>query len=103
MKALYLGLAVVGAIVPYAFFLTHIQAVGFDPMNFLSAMFANAVAGGLMSDLTLSSFVFWIWLVHSGAKRPWLFVALNLCIGLSCALPAYLYARERERASTAAP
>ena len=32
---------------------------------------------------------------------PWLFVVLNLTIGLSCALPAYLYASIR--ASEAAP
>ena len=103
MRALYLGLALVGAVVPYIFFFAHIGAEGLGLDAMLSAMFANAMAGGLTADLLLSSVVFWIWLVHSETKRAWVFVALNLCIGLSCALPAYLYARERERASAAAP
>ncbi|MBT8338327.1 MAG: DUF2834 domain-containing protein [Gemmatimonadetes bacterium] len=103
MKALYLGLALVGAVVPYIFFIAHIGAEGLGLDAMLSAMFANSMASTLTSDLFLSSFVFWIWLVHSKTKRPWVFVALNLCIGLSCALPAYLYARERERASAPAP
>ena len=33
-----------------------------------------------------------------GAPRPWPFIVINLLIGLSCALPAHLYACERERA-----
>lgn len=96
MRAVYLGLAILGAVVPYTFFIGHLGAEGLDPYAFLRDMFANPAARGLSSDLLISSVVFWVWLVHSRAKRAWLFVVLNLTIGLSCALPAYLYARERE-------
>jgi hypothetical protein len=36
---------------------------------------------------------------------PWPFIAINLLIGLSCALPAYLYVRSRaaEASPQAAP
>ena len=96
MRAVYLGLAVLGAIVPYVFFIAHFRADGFGLGTFVSALFVNGAAGGFSSDILLSSLVFWIWLVRSEAKRPWLYILLNLSIGLSCAFPAYLYARERE-------
>ena len=32
---------------------------------------------------------------RKNGPNPALFIVLNLTIGLSCALPAYLYARER--------
>ena len=96
MKTVYLAMAVLGAIVPYAFFVTHIRAHGLGLDLLLQEMFANSMAGGLTSDLFMSSFVFWIWMARSKARGIWIFILLNLCIGLSCAFPAYLYARERE-------
>ncbi|MDE0755016.1 MAG: hypothetical protein OSB26_10220 [Woeseiaceae bacterium] len=66
LKTLYLILAIVGAIIPYAFFIQHINESGF----------------GI-------------------GPRPWLFVALNLGIGLSCALLAYLYVNESRQQSAA--
>ena len=95
MRAVYLWLAILGAIVPYIFFVGHFRAEGFGLGTFVSALFVNGAAGGFSSDILISSVVFWIWLVRSEAKRPWLYVLLNLSIGLSCAFPAYLYARER--------
>ncbi len=98
MKKLYLALAVVGTIVPYAFFVQHIAQEGFDVIGFVEGLFATPPAGGFTSDLLLSSFVFWIMMFAdrrlTQAPRPWIFVVLNLVIGLSCALPAYLFARE---------
>jgi hypothetical protein len=55
--------------------------------------------------LVISSLVFWIALFNRHSKgigpRPWFFVALNLGIGLSCALPAYLYVNESRQQSAA--
>jgi len=96
MKNVYLGLAIVGAVVPYLFFFSFIGDSGIDLAAFLSAAFANGSAGGFTADLFISSLVFWIYLfTHPEGPKPWLFIALNLTIGLSCALPAYLYVRER--------
>lgn len=101
MAGLYLLLAVLGAVVPYAYFVGHFAADGFGLAAFAQAAFANGAAGGFTADLLLSSGVFWIFLFHQRRLRrsppPWLFVALNLLVGLSCALPAYLFARERMR------
>lgn len=97
MKSLYLFLAVVGAVVPYLFFVQHFAAAGLGLGDFLAALFVNGAAGGFAADLLIASLVFWIYLFARGeGVRALVFVALNLLIGLSCALPAYLYVRARE-------
>ena len=100
MKRIYLAAAIVGALLPYYFFIQHFGAEGYALTAFLSASLANPAAAGGFADLILSSFVFWIYLFTrgSGAPSPWPFIVLNLGIGLSCALPAYLYWCERGRA-----
>jgi Terpene cyclase DEP1 len=99
MKNFYLFTAVIGAIIPSVFFFQFIQLNGVDLPAFISALFVNGAAGGFSADLLISSFVFWAYMFQqaksSSAPKPWLFIALNLCIGLSCALPAYLYARQK--------
>jgi hypothetical protein len=98
MKSLYLVLAILGAVVPYAFFVQHFASQGLSLPVFVAEIFANPAAGGFTADLLLCSFVFWIAMFQrrrqADAPSPWLFIVLNLAIGLSCALPAYLYARE---------
>jgi hypothetical protein len=65
---------------------------------FISASFVNGAAGGLSADLFLASFIFWLFMFRqvkeADGPKPALFIVLNLAIGLCCALPAYLYARE---------
>ena len=99
MKKLYLLLAIIGAIVPYFFFSQFIQAEGVNIPAFISALFANGAAAGFSADLLLSSFIFWLFIFQqvkeSNGPKPYIFIVLNLAIGLSCALPAYLYAREK--------
>jgi len=93
MRHVYLLLAIVGALVPYGFFLQFGAAHGADLGLFLGALFANGAAGGFTADLLLSSFVFWLWMFsRADGPRPWPFLLINLTIGLSCALPAYLWA-----------
>jgi uncharacterized protein DUF2834 len=99
MKKIYLTLAIIGAIVPYIFFFNFIQAEGLNVVFFTKSLFVNGAAGGFSSDLLLSSFIFWLFMFQQLRKenspKPYVFIILNLTIGLSCALPAYLYAREK--------
>ncbi len=99
LRTTYLLLAIVGAIVPYLFFLQHFQVEGLALGSFVTALFVNGAAGGFTADLLLSSFVFWIAIIQQHRRNsgpgPLLFIGLNLLIGLSCALPAWLYAREK--------
>ena len=85
---------------PYIFFFQFLQNEGFSLLTFVQATFVNGAAGGLTADLLFTSFVFWLFMFvqqhRSKGPQPYLFIALNLVIGLSCALPAYLYAREND-------
>ena len=100
IKTLYLVLTIVGAIIPYAFFIQHFNESGFGVGRFVFNLFAFPASGGFTVDLIISSLVFWIAIFNRYSKgvgpsaSPWLFVALNLTIGLSCALPAYLCVNE---------
>ena len=104
MKTLYLVLAIVGAVLPYAFFIQHFTTEGAGISGFVAALFANPAAGGFTADLLFTSLVFWIFMFHQRSRqkgpRPILFIVLNLLVGLSCAFPAYLYARERREITT---
>lgn len=97
MKRLYLLLAILGAIVPYLFFIQFFAPHGFELPSFVAALFANGAVTGFTLDLVISSIAFWAFMfsqLRKGGPKPYLFIALNLLVGLSCALPAYLYARE---------
>ncbi len=101
MKTLYLVLALVGAVVPYIFFMQHFSSEGIGLVGFVQALFANPAASGFTADLLITSSIFWIFMFqqHKRGKgpSPVIFIVLNLLIGLSCAFPAYLYARERQQ------
>ena len=104
MKTLYLILAIVGAVVPYIFFIQHFSGEGIGLVGFVRALFANPAASGFTADLLITSSVFWIFMFQQNKRgkgpRPVIFIVLNLLIGLSCAFPAYLYARERAQPSS---
>ena len=96
LKPVFLGLAVVGAVIPWFFFGRYFGGGG-TTMGFLDALFANDPAAGAASDVVISSVVFWVLLFSEGPrlglKHRWLYVVVNLAIGLSCALPLYLWRR----------
>ncbi len=101
MRNLYLVLAILGAVVPYIFFLQFFADHGLSLPAFAQGLFANGAAGGFASDVLISSAVFWMYMFNNrSGPKPWLFIVLNLTIGLSCALPAYLWATSGERATT---
>ncbi len=99
MKTVYLIWAIIGTVVPVMFFLGvfHDEVVGLT--GFIPAIFANGPAGGFTADLLITSFVFWTYMFTTkGGPSPWPFVVMNLFVGLSLALPAYLYWRTAQSA-----
>lgn len=97
MNKTYLGLAIAGAILPFYFFLQPVDIDALGLVGVFGLAFANPIAAGLTTDLLISSLVFWVYMFSAGndAPKPWAFVAINIFVGLSCALPAYLYWRSR--------
>ena len=102
MRTLYLILAVIGAVIPMYFFSQFFfggeEAAG--ALEFLPALFVNGAAGGFAADLFIASFVFWVWMWSRRDHGPnmAIFVVINLLVGLSCALPAYLYVSTKQQA-----
>jgi hypothetical protein len=102
-QALYLALAIIGSIAPWYWILQD-PAVLLSPMLFLERSFANHIAIDLATDLIISAIVFWcfaaIELKRLGSSPRWLllYMGLTFGVGVSCALPAFLYHRERRLA-----
>ena len=106
MKNGYLVLAILGAAIPFYFFGQHVESTGLALGDFLGAAFANPAATGLTSDLLISSSVFWLAMYQQrsrqGGPNPLPFIVVNVLVGLSCALPAYLFMLEKSRESAPA-
>lgn len=81
----------------------HFSSEGIGLVGFVKALFANRAASGFTADLLITSSIFWIFMFHRHKRgkgpSPLIFILLNLLIGLSCAFPAYLYARERRESA----
>ncbi len=101
-RNLYLLLAIAGAVLPYLFFIRLIVPPASINV-WLEQMYGTPAAAGITNDLLVSSLVFWVWMHGEakarGMKRWWAFVLVNLGIGLSCALPLFLYFREGKAAT----
>src|SRR5262249_159444 len=103
MKNLYLAMSIVGAVVPYVFFVQHFEAAGLSLTALLGNAFANGAAAGFTADVILSSAVFWIYLGARKVANRWLYMLVNVTIGLSCALPLYLYVNARATEARSVP
>lgn len=102
MKYFYLIAAVAGAIVPYLFFFQFFISEGVVVTAFISALFANGASSGFTADLLISSTVFWAYLISRKEPLAWLYILINLTIGLSCAIPLYLFNQVRQAEAAAA-
>ncbi|MBD1856970.1 MULTISPECIES: DUF2834 domain-containing protein [Leptolyngbya] len=99
-KPLYLLLAITGSILPWYWLLQDPTAL-LSPALFFQRAFANHIAITVASDLSISAITFfcfaWIELKRLKIARSWIlvYVGLTFGIGLSCALPLFLYHREQ--------
>ncbi len=99
MRAYYLIAAVIGTILPYYYIGSFAIEHSFDVSLFIEQVLSARASLGFVVDLFISSFVFWPFLFKEARRiktpSPWLFVFLNLSVGLSCALPLFFYFREK--------
>jgi hypothetical protein len=98
-KNIFLVLAILGFIAPYYFFLQLPAENGFNLPLLMQPLFANNFMKGLAMDLTVSVIVFWVYVFTEAnklqMKNPWVYLLATLLVGLSFALPLFLYFRER--------
>jgi hypothetical protein len=100
-KHLYLGLCVVGTILPWAALLPFLRTHGLDARAFVDQLFGAPVSGFFGLDVIVSSFVLWAFVLFEGRRlaMTWLWapIAANLLVGVSLGLPLFLYMREVQR------
>jgi hypothetical protein len=94
VQIFYFILAIVGFALPYSQLIPFFAEHGLNLSLFWSQLFVNQVSSDFAVDLFTSSLVFWIFVFKEGTKRQmkflWVYVVVNLIIGLSCALPLFL-------------
>jgi uncharacterized protein DUF2834 len=105
-KYIYLFLAVIGFILLYYFLISFVMAHGFDPRLFLKQLFGTPISTFFAGDLIVSSIVFIVYLGQEGTrlsmKHRWIYLSALLTVGLSFALPLFLFVREARLESPSA-
>lgn len=100
MQWLYLVVALLGAVLPLWQFIPFLSEHGLDLTLFYKQLFQNNVSAFFALDVIVSSMALWLFVFWEGRRRRmknlWLYVVCNLAVGVSLALPLFLFARERK-------
>ena len=100
MKTLYLGLFLLGTILPYSAFLPWLLENGVDPALFITQMFETGISTFFGFDVLVSALVVIITTLSMGklsAKQKTATIAATCLIGVSAGLPLLLLFRENTR------
>ena len=104
-KHVYLGLCVVGTILPLAAFVPFLRTHGLNAGEFWAQLFGSPVSSFFGWDVIVSSLVLWTFVFLEGRRyaiaHRWAPVAANLLVGVSLGLPLFLYMRELRREAAA--
>jgi len=97
-KNVYLFLCVLGIVLPYSQLIPWVLENGLHLGLIFRQLFANRIGGFFGLDVLVSS-VALVGFVRTeghrlGARRLWLPIVGLLTVGVSCALPLFLYLRE---------
>jgi hypothetical protein len=99
LRMIYLALAILGTILPWIPFLPWIEGNGLDLVKMIAAAKSNGVTTGLYYDLLISALALNVWIVAETYVRKDYWVLLCVpaiyLIGVSCALPLFLFLRTR--------
>ena len=100
MQWLYLIVAILGAILPLSQLLPFLAAYGLDMPLFFKQLFQNHVSAFFGMDVIVSSVALWLFVITEGKRRGmknlWVYIVCNLIVGVSLALPLFLFFRERK-------
>ena len=104
-RTLYLGLCVLGTVVPLTQLLTFLRQHGLNPQEFVGQLFGTPVSAFFGLDVIMSSVVLWAFVAidgrRAGLAHLWAPVVANLTVGVSLGLPLFLYMRESQRSEVA--
>jgi hypothetical protein len=98
-KNIYLTLALIGLLAPYYFLFKFLGTNGFNISLLVQQLLVNNISTFFAVDLAISIIIFWIYRITEAnkleMKNRWLYLLASLTVGLSFALPLFLYFRER--------
>lgn len=96
----YLALALIGLLLPYWQFVPWVLTNGVNLSLFLRELFANRVAASFAIDVLVSAVVLLVLVSGEGGRLEmrglWVPIAGVVLVGVSFALPLFLYMRERQ-------
>jgi uncharacterized membrane protein (UPF0136 family) len=98
IRIVFLVLTIIGMILPWYYFATWFNEFGWSLAGMVEAWNVNDASTGLVYDLTVSYAALVIWVVYECIReKRWLtMIAVPLAgisIGVSCALPLYIFLR----------
>jgi len=98
LKTIYLMLCALGIVLPYWQFIPWVAANGPHIPLLVRELFANRVSAFFGVDVLISSLVLLVFMraegTRLGIRRRWLPVLALITVGVSLALPLFLYMRE---------
>jgi hypothetical protein len=105
LAGVYLALAAAGAIAPWTFNILAMRELGraFTPLEFVAVGFeGSALLGSVAADFWIGSSAALLWMViearRLGMRRWWAWILVTFAVAWACALPLFLFFRERHLA-----
>ncbi len=106
MQWLYLVVAILGAALPLSQLIPFLAQNGLDVPLLFRQLFQTHAAAFFGLDVVVSSVALWLFIFSEGRrlrmKNLRLYVLCNLAVGVSLALPLFLFFRERNVRAAAA-
>ncbi|MBD1893073.1 DUF2834 domain-containing protein [Coleofasciculus sp. FACHB-SPT9] len=100
LQSTYLILCILGIALPYSQLIPFLLENGLDLERFFEQLFINRISAFFGMDVVASSLVLWIFVWSEGSrlkmKNLWVYIASNLFVGVSLALPLFLLLRQRQ-------
>jgi Protein of unknown function DUF2834 len=98
LQHVYLGLCVVGMILPYWQFVPWLASHGLDLSLFISELFSTRIGAFFGLDVIISALVLFAFIATEGRRlairASWIPVLATLAVGVSLGLPLFLYLRQ---------
>ena len=100
MQWLFLIVAILGTLLPLSYLIPFLLANGLDLRLFLGQLFQNKISAFFGVDVIVSAVALWLFVFSEGRRRRmkhlWVYLFCALLIGVSLALPLFLFFRERK-------
>ena len=98
LKHLYLGLCVLGVVLPYWFLTQFMIDKGPDMVLMFGLLFAGSATAFFGMDLFVTALTVFVFMFAEskriGMKRVWIPIAAIFLVGVSLGFPLFLYLRE---------